>query len=74
MLAPVLKDLAAELAGTVKVVKVNVDSNPASAARFGVRSIPTLILFRGGEPIAQMVGVAPKAQIAATVHRHLRNT
>jgi thioredoxin 1 len=72
MLAPVLKELAADLDGVVKVAKVNVDANPASAARFGVRSIPTLLLFRNGEAIAQMVGVAPKAEIAAAIHRHLK--
>ena len=74
MLAPVLGELAAELAGTVRVAKVNVDENPATAAKHQVRSIPTLMLFRGGEAVAQMVGSAPKSQIATTVRRHLRDT
>ncbi len=73
MLAPVLSELATELAGSVIVAKVNVDENPATAAQYQVRSIPTLLLFRGGEAVAQMVGAAPKAQIAATVSRHLRD-
>ncbi len=73
MLAPVVNELAADLAGSVKVVKVNVDENPAVAARYQVRSIPTLLFVRGGEEVVRIVGAAPKSQIAATLRRHLRD-
>src|SRR5512146_1573533 len=73
MLAPVVSELAGELLDSVKVAKINVDENPATAAQYQVRSIPTRLLFRGGEPMAQMVGAAPKSQTAATIRRHLRD-
>ena len=64
MIAPVLEELAAEMAGRVRVAKLNVDENPATAARFGVRSIPTLLVLQGGREIDRIVGVQPKAEIA----------
>jgi len=66
MLAPILSELAEETAG-VKVGKVNVDEEGLLAARFGIRSIPTLILFKDGKPVAQMVGVHSKAELKAFV-------
>ena len=63
MMTPVVEELAADLAGTVKVAKLNVDENPETAARLGIRSIPTLLLFRKGEIIGGMVGALPRAQI-----------
>jgi thioredoxin 1 len=68
MLAPVVDELAAEFDGKVKVVKVDVDSNQALAGRFGVRSIPTLLILKSGEIADRMVGVQPKATIAAKLN------
>ena len=60
MIAPVLDEVAAEMGSKVKIVKVNVDDNPDAPAKYGVRSIPTLALFKGGEVIDTKVGVSPK--------------
>src|SRR5262245_63313812 len=64
MIAPVIDELAAELAGRVRFAKVNVDENPATASRFDVRSIPTLLVLKGGREVDRIVGVEPKAAIA----------
>lgn len=70
MMAPVMEELATSLAGTVKVAKLNVDESPETAGRLGIRSIPTLLLFRNGEIIGETVGAAPRATIeAAVLHR-----
>ena len=65
MIAPVLDEIATEQAGRVKVAKVNVDTNPELAARYGIQSIPTLLYFAGGEVRHQSVGVASKKTIVA---------
>ena len=65
MLAPVLEEIAVEQAGRVKVAKVNVDDSPALAARYGIRSIPTLLYFAGGEARHQTVGVVSKKTIVS---------
>lgn len=70
MIAPTLDELAAEAAGRYRVAKLNVDENPQTAARFGVRNIPTLIVFKGGEPVERIVGVQPKQMIAARLAAH----
>jgi thioredoxin 2 len=62
-IAPVIEELAAEMAGRVRVAKLNVDENPATASRFNLRSIPTLLIFKGGQEIDRIVGVHPKAEI-----------
>jgi len=67
MLAPVVDEIAAEFAGKAKVVKVDVDANRALAAKFGVRGIPTLILFNGGQEVDRLVGVQPKHAIEAKI-------
>ncbi len=63
MVAPILQRLSVQYAGTVKVVKVNVDNNPALAARFDARSIPTLVMLRHGEPVARVVGAENEASL-----------
>ena len=65
MLAPIVGQIAEEQEGKVKVGKINVDEQQELAAQFRVMSIPTLILFKGGEAVAQSVGVQPKEQIEA---------
>jgi len=62
--APIVEDLADDYAGRAKVGKVDVDANQRIAAQYGIRSIPSLIIFRDGEPVEQMVGVTPKKQLA----------
>ena len=64
MIAPVLEELAGEMAGKVRVVKMNVDENPATSDRFEIRSIPALIVFKNGREVDRMVGVQPKTEIA----------
>ncbi len=71
MVAPVLEEIAAELAGRLKVVKVNVDQNPGVARRFRVQSIPMLTLFRDGQPVETLVGAQPRQAILAAIERHL---
>lgn len=61
MLAPTLDELAADYAGKVKIVKVNTDDNQPLASKYGVRGIPTLIVFKGGEEVDRIVGVKPKS-------------
>ena len=63
MIAPVIDQLAAEMRGRVRVGKLNVDENPATAARFGLRSIPTLLVLKGGREIDRIIGVQPKREI-----------
>jgi thioredoxin 2 len=69
MVAPVIEELAAEMAGRVRVAKLNVDENPATAARFGVQSIPTLLLLKGGREVDRIVGVQSKAAIVQRIER-----
>ena len=63
MIAPVLEDIANENKGKLSVAKLNVDENPATASRFDLRSIPTLLIFKGGQEIDRLVGVQPKSEI-----------
>jgi thioredoxin 2 len=69
LIAPVIDELASELAGRVRVAKLNVDENPATAARFDLRSIPTLLVLRGGREVDRLVGALPKAEIARRLER-----
>ena len=71
MLGPTVESLADDYAGRVKVAKLNIDDNPEAAARYGVRSIPTLILFKDGKPSETTVGLRPKAQLAELIDRNL---
>jgi thioredoxin 2 len=68
-IAPVIEELASELAGRVRVAKLNVDENPMTAARFGLRSIPTLLVLAGGREVDRFVGVQPKAEIIRRLER-----
>ena len=65
MFAPILDAVAQEQAGKVRVLKVNIDEEPALAQRFGVSSIPSLMLFKNGRPVSQAIGVQPKTSVEA---------
>jgi thioredoxin-like negative regulator of GroEL len=65
----VVEELAAEMAGRVRVAKLNVDENPATTTRFQVRSIPTLLVLKGGREMERIVGVQPKAEIVQKLQR-----
>jgi thioredoxin 1 len=71
IIAPLLEELAAELAGQARIAKINVEDHGDLASRFGISSIPTLILFKDGKVVDQLIGAAPKEQIRELVHRHL---
>jgi thioredoxin 1 len=62
MVAPVLEEVAGELEGKLKIVKLNVDENPQTASKYGIMSIPTLMIFKNGELASRQVGAAPKAK------------
>jgi len=70
-LAPVLEKLAEEYDGRVQVLKLDVDENPSTAAHFQIRSIPSLVRFRDGEPVEAVVGAVPRAQLAKLIDSHL---
>lgn len=67
MLSPIVEELATDLAGQLKVGKVNVDENPQVASKYGIMSIPSLLLFQGGEVVRQIVGYMPKRQLQAKI-------
>ncbi len=71
MIAPVLEELADEYQGQLKVGKVNVDENPETPARFGIRGIPTLLLFKDGELKEKVVGVQPKSQLVSLIDQYV---
>lgn len=71
MIAPALEEIAGEFAGKAKITKLNIDENPELAAQFGVRSIPTLFLFKDGEKVADKVGAAPKSALSQWVQSNL---
>ena len=67
MVAPIVEELADEYNGRVKFVKLNTDDNIQTASRYGIRSIPTLLVFKGGEPVAQVIGFRPKSELKRTL-------
>jgi thioredoxin 2 len=71
MVAPVLEELAGAYAGRLKVAKLNVDENPATASRYGIQSIPTLLIFKGGEVVDTLVGALPREEIARRLAPHM---
>jgi thioredoxin 1 len=71
MIAPALEEIGAEMADRVTVVKLNIDDNPTAPAKYGVRGIPTMILFNGGAVAATKVGAAPKTQLQSWLEQVL---
>ncbi|MBS1141796.1 MAG: Thioredoxin [Proteobacteria bacterium] len=71
MIAPILDEVAAEYAGKLKVAKVNIDDNQATPAKFGIRGIPTLMIFKNGNVEATKVGALSKSQLAAFIDSNL---
>lgn len=70
-IAPILEEISGEMAGKVKIVKLNVDENPGTAAQYGVRSIPTMILFKGGQAADMKIGAGtPKAGLVKWLEGH----
>ena len=72
MVAPIVDELAAEYDGKVKFFKLNTDDNVTTASRYGVRSIPTLMVFKGGELVDQVIGFRPKSELKKTIEKALR--
>jgi thioredoxin len=73
-MTPVMHQLAADLAGQVKVAKLNVDQNPRMSHALGIQSVPTLLLFRQGQVIGQLLGAVPADQVAAAVRARLKGS
>jgi len=71
MVGPLVEELAKQYAGKIKVGKLNVDNNANTAAKYGVRSIPTLIMFKGGKVAVQIVGAQPKAELVKFIEKGL---
>jgi len=65
MIGPALEQISDEMAGQVTIAKINIDDNPEAPAKYGVRGIPTMILFKDGQKVAEKVGAAPKSQLSA---------
>jgi len=71
MIGPILEELAADFGDTVKIAKLNIDQNQTTPTQFGVRSIPTLLLFKDGDVIGQQVGAMAKSQLAAFINENI---
>lgn len=71
MMAPVIDEIADDYVGKAKVGKLDVDSNPQSASRYQVRGIPTLLLFKGGQVVEQLVGAVPKDKVVEALNGHI---
>ena len=69
MIAPHLEEIAAEMNGKVTIAKLNIDENQKTAIKYGVRSIPTLILFKGGQPVDMKVGAGPKSDLRKWIQK-----
>ena len=74
MVAPVLEEIATEQGEKVKIAKLDVDANPVTAGRFGVRSIPTMILFKNGREAQRVVGYMPKEKLMQQIQPHIAGT
>ncbi len=71
MIAPIVEEVAGELAGKIKVGKVDVDAHKQNAMKYGIRSIPTLLVFKGGNVVEQIIGAVSKAQLVAKLEKHI---
>jgi thioredoxin 1 len=71
MIAPYVEEMATEYDGRLKVGKLDVDANPAVSMQYGIRSIPTLLVFKGGKVVEQIVGAMPKRNLVEKVSRHM---
>ncbi|MBS3800187.1 MAG: thioredoxin TrxA [Thioalkalivibrio sp.] len=71
MIAPILDEIAEEYAGKVKIAKLNIDENPSTPPKYGIRGIPTLMLFKDGDVEATKVGAVSKSQLTAFLDQHL---
>lgn len=74
MVGPVVDEIAAQYEGKIKVYKLNTDNNPNVASQYGIRSIPTLMIFKGGQKVDTVVGAVPKATLSNTVEKYLQVT
>ncbi|WP_031551349.1 thioredoxin [Parvularcula oceani] len=72
-IAPALEDIAGDMSGQIEVAKVDIDENPNTPGQYGVRGVPTLMIFKDGEPIATKVGAAPKSQLESWVKETVAN-
>ncbi|MFS0574942.1 thioredoxin [Sporosarcina sp. 179-K 3D1 HS] len=70
MIAPVLEDLSGDIEGKANIVKVDVDNNQGTASKYGIMSIPTLVLFKDGEIVDKVVGFQPKEALAQLIEKH----
>jgi len=73
MVAPVVDEIAQQYDGQVKVVKLNTDENPSIASQYGIRSIPTLMIFKGGQRVDMVVGAVPKSTLADTLEKYIED-
>lgn len=71
MVAPIVDEIAEEFKGKLKVYKLNTDENPNVASQYAIRSIPTLMIFKGGEKVDTVVGAVPKTTLSGTISKHL---
>ena len=71
MIAPIVEELAGEYQGKVKIGKLDVDNNPGVASKYGIRSIPTLLIFKGGKKVDEIVGAVPKTMITNKLNAQL---
>ena len=71
MIAPFVEELAGEYSGRLKVTKMDVDANPRTAMQYGIRSIPTLMVFKGGQAVEQIIGAVPKRHLVEKVAQYL---
>ena len=71
MVAPVVEEISKDFEGKIKVFKLNTDENPNVASQYGIRSIPTLMIFKGGQKVDTVVGAVPKATLSSTLNKHL---
>ncbi len=70
-LGPKLEEIGQELGEKLRILKLNIDENPTTPTKFGIRSIPTMILFKGGKPVDQLMGNMPKEHIVEMIRRHI---